>query len=104
MYMVLVSPCVVYLITSSSYQAPHLKGGGGSGGDVCGSRRGSGESGRSTIRCRGEDGEIREMEIVSAHERESVFQKTCPVLPVTFALVCAVLNLLPGDKGIISGI
>ena len=80
-----------------------MKGGGGIGGDVCGSRRGSGESGRSTIRCRGEDGEIREMEIVSAHERESVFQKTCPVLPVTFALVCAVLNLLPGDIGIISG-
>ena len=74
-------------------QAPHLKGGGG---DECGGRRGSGESGRSTIRCRGEDGEVREMEIVSAKEKLSVFQKTCPVLPTKVALLCAVLNLIPG--------
>ena len=36
------------------------------------------------------------MEIVSAKEKLSIFQKTCPVLPTKVALLCAVLNLIPG--------
>lgn len=47
---------------------------------------------------RGEDGELREVEIVETHEHESVFQKACPVLPVWLAIICAVLNLVPGTQ------
>ena len=46
---------------------------------------------------RGDDGEMREYQIIETHERESVFQKACPVLPVGIAILCAVLNLCPGE-------
>ena len=45
---------------------------------------------------RGDDGEMREYQIIETHEHESVFQKACPVLPVSLAIICAILNLVPG--------
>ncbi len=45
---------------------------------------------------RGDDGELREYEIVSTRERESVFQRACPVIPVPLAIICCLLNILPG--------
>jgi len=50
----------------------------------------------ATMLYRGDDGEMREYEIVETHEHESVFQKACPVLPIAIALICAILNLCPG--------
>ena len=46
---------------------------------------------------RGDDGEMREYQIIETHEHESVFQKACPVLPVGIAIICAILNLFPGE-------
>ena len=50
----------------------------------------------ATMLYRGDDGEMREYQIIETHEHESVFQKACPVLPVPLALICAILNLFPG--------
>ena len=52
----------------------------------------------ATMMYRGDDGEMREYQIIETHEHESVFQKECPVLPIGVALLCAVLNLVPGKK------
>ena len=52
----------------------------------------------ATMLYRGEDGEMREYEIVETHEHESVFQKACPVLPIGIAIICAILNLCPGKN------
>ena len=65
---------------------------------------GNDEDGKpATMLYRGEDGEMREYEIVETHEHESVFQKACPVLPIGIALICAILNLCPGKKLILHG-
>ena len=45
---------------------------------------------------RGDDGELREYEVVSTRERESVFQRVCPVLPVPVAVICCLINIVPG--------
>jgi hypothetical protein len=45
---------------------------------------------------RGDDGELREYEVISTRERESVFQRACPVLPVALAIICCLLNIVPG--------
>ena len=50
---------------------------------------------------RGDDGELREYEVVSTRERESVFQRACPVLPVALAVICCLLNIVPGIVKII---
>ena len=55
----------------------------------------------ATMLYRGDDGEMREYEIVETHEHESVFQKACPVLPIAIALICAILNLCPGKHKIL---
>ena len=52
----------------------------------------------ATMMYRGDDGEMREYQIIETHEHESVFQKACPVLPIGIALLCAILNLVPGKK------
>ena len=52
----------------------------------------------ATMMYRGDDGEMREYQIIETHEHESVFQKACPVLPIGVALLCAILNLVPGKK------
>jgi hypothetical protein len=49
-----------------------------------------------TMMLRGDDGELREYEIVSTRERESVFQRACPVVPVPLAIICCLLNIVPG--------
>ena len=46
---------------------------------------------------RGDDGEMREYQIVETQEHESIFQKACPILPVGIAIICAILNLCPGE-------
>merc|ERR1719499_275504 len=45
---------------------------------------------------RGSDGAVREVEVVGVRERESVFERACPVLPLPLAVFCLVLNLVPG--------
>lgn len=42
------------------------------------------------------DGEVREVEVLGVRDRESTFQKACPVLPLILAAFCFVLNLFPG--------
>ena len=45
---------------------------------------------------RGSDGEVRQVEVLEVRDRESTFQKACPVLPLPLAVLCFVLNLIPG--------
>ena len=45
---------------------------------------------------RGSDGEVRQVEVLGIRERESIFQRACPVLPLPLAVFCFVLNLVPG--------
>merc|ERR1719499_1564890 len=45
---------------------------------------------------RGSDGAVRAVEVVGVRERESVFERACPVLPLPLAVFCLVLNLVPG--------
>ena len=45
---------------------------------------------------RGDDGKMREVEVVSTREVESVFTKACPTLPPCVAIYCAVMNVIPG--------
>ena len=42
------------------------------------------------------DGNMVEWEIVSSHTKESIFQKSIPVLPPLAAAFFAFLNLIPG--------
>ena len=45
---------------------------------------------------RGEDGEMREVEVVSTRDKEGVFQAACPVMHMLPAVLCAILNTIPG--------
>ena len=45
----------------------------------------------------GPDGEMVECEIVSSKDHESLFVKNAPVLPLPFAIICCVLNIVPGN-------
>ena len=42
------------------------------------------------------DGTMVEMEIISSHTKESIFQKSIPVLPPAVAALFGFLNLVPG--------
>ena len=46
---------------------------------------------------RGEDGEMREVEIVATRDKLSVYQQACPILPIGLAILCGVLNIIPGE-------
>ena len=46
---------------------------------------------------RGEDGEMREVEIVATRDKLSAYQEACPILPLPMAVVCGVLNIIPGE-------
>ena len=37
---------------------------------------------------RGSDGAVRAVEVVGVRERESVFERACPVLPLPLAVLC----------------
>lgn len=45
---------------------------------------------------RGSDGEVRQHEVLEVRDRESTFDKACPVLPLPLAVFCFVLNIVPG--------
>ena len=44
------------------------------------------------------DGNMVEMEIISSHTKESIFQKSIPVLPPAVAAFFGFLNLVPGKS------
>ena len=43
------------------------------------------------------DGKMVEWEILSSHTKESIFQKSIPVLPPAAAAFFGFLNLVPGE-------
>ena len=45
---------------------------------------------------KGEDGQMVECEVLSTKDRESIFAKNAPVLPLPFAIICGILNFVPG--------
>ena len=45
---------------------------------------------------KGDDGEMVECEIVSTRDHESVCSKHAPVLPLPIAIICCILNIVPG--------
>ena len=45
---------------------------------------------------KGDDGEMVECEIVSTRDHESVCSKHAPVLPLPVAIICCILNIVPG--------
>ena len=45
---------------------------------------------------KGEDGQMVECEIISTRDHESIFDKNAPVLPIFLAIICCILNLIPG--------
>ena len=47
---------------------------------------------------KGEDGQMVECEIISTKDKESVFDKNAPVLPLFLAIICCILNIVPGKK------
>ena len=47
---------------------------------------------------KGDDGEMVECEIISAVEKESLFQKSVPILNTKLAALFAFLNLFPGKQ------
>ena len=47
---------------------------------------------------RGDDGEMREMEIVATRDKLSAYQIACPILPIPMAIICGVLNIIPGEE------
>ena len=49
---------------------------------------------------KGEDGQMVECEIISTKDKESVFDKNAPVLPLFLAIICCILNIVPGKKNI----
>ena len=42
---------------------------------------------------RGSDGAVREVEVVGVRERESIFERACPVLPLPLAVFCLGNNI-----------
>ena len=51
---------------------------------------------------KGEDGQMVECEIISTKDKESVFDKNAPVLPLFLAIICCILNIVPGKKKLFS--
>ena len=47
---------------------------------------------------KGEDGQMVECEVVATKDHESVFTKNAPILPLPFAVLCGILNFVPGKK------
>jgi len=45
---------------------------------------------------KGEDGEMIEVEIISTHEKQSIFQKSAPIMHPVIAFFFGFLNLAPG--------
>ena len=44
----------------------------------------------------GPDGEMVECEVISTKDHESFWTKNAPVLPLPFAIICCILNIVPG--------
>eukprot|EP00093_Oithona_nana_P002342 02342.XXX_52843_51402_1 [CDS] Oithona nana genome sequencing. len=51
---------------------------------------------KQTLWVRGEDGEMVECEVLSTKDRESIFAKNAPILPLPIAIICGILNFVPG--------
>ena len=49
---------------------------------------------------KGEDGEMVECEIISTRDHESIFHRNAPILPLPMAVICCILNFLPGQNWI----
>merc|ERR550519_1053605 len=45
---------------------------------------------------KGDDGEMMEVEIISTHEKQSMFQKSAPIMHPIIAFFFGFLNLVPG--------
>ena len=45
---------------------------------------------------KGPDGKMIECEIVATREHESIFMKNAPTLPLPLAIICCILNIIPG--------
>ncbi|KAK7067341.1 hypothetical protein SK128_008326 [Halocaridina rubra] len=43
-----------------------------------------------------EDGTIQELEIVSSKDKHGKLRKAVPTLPLSFAIICLLLNIVPG--------
>ncbi|XP_042210251.1 protein stum homolog [Homarus americanus] len=50
-----------------------------------------------------EDGGVQELEIVATKEKLGTLRKAVPTLPVPLAVLCLVLNLIPGLGTLVSG-
>ncbi|CAL4101651.1 unnamed protein product, partial [Meganyctiphanes norvegica] len=50
------------------------------------------------------NGDVEELEIVEAKDRHNLFRKALPILPVPLALLCLLLNLLPGAGTLVSAV
>ena len=46
---------------------------------------------------KGDDGEMVECEVVSTKDHESIFTKNAPILPLPLAIICGILNFVPGE-------
>nr|XP_053652164.1 protein stum homolog [Cherax quadricarinatus] len=51
-----------------------------------------------------EDGEVQEFEIVESKEKLGTLRKAVPTLPVPLAVLCLILNLIPGLGTFVSGL
>jgi len=54
------------------------------------------ELNKETMMVKGPDGEMVECEIVSTRDHESMFNKHAPILPLPLAIICCILNIVPG--------
>ena len=51
---------------------------------------------KQTMMVKGPDGEMIECEIVATRDHESYFTKNAPILPLPLAILCCLLNIIPG--------
>ena len=51
---------------------------------------------KQTMWVKGEDGQMVECEVVATKDHESVFTKNAPILPLPIAVICGILNFVPG--------
>jgi len=51
---------------------------------------------KQTMMVKGPDGKMIECEIVATREHESIFMKNAPTLPLPLAIICCILNIIPG--------
>ncbi|XP_042870274.1 protein stum homolog [Penaeus japonicus] len=51
-----------------------------------------------------EDGEVQEFEILASKEKHGTLRKAVPTLPVSLAICCLVLNMVPGLGTLVSGL